>query len=296
MTFRAVWLHLRVPFSFFLLPVFLFALSQSPHPEPGRVLIVLLVIHLLLYPASNAYNSYFDRDEGSIGLLERPPTVDRTLYWTALALDGLALLAGSLVGWPFVMYLLIYGLISKAYSHPAVRLKRYPVLSWLVVGLFQGAFTYGMTLQALNDLPVESVLEPRILLAGMLCTLNLLAVYPITQVYQHEEDARRGDLTMSRLLGVRGTFWNAMGLFGLSLAGFFLYFGGKPVFWLLPLCLLPGIWFFLGWFGRVRRDAGQANFHSAMRMTFLAGMGLNFFFLMVALITLSKSEKMAFLY
>ncbi|MGA0557674.1 UbiA family prenyltransferase [Larkinella sp. VNQ87] len=292
MTFRAVWLHLRVPFSFFLLPVFLFALTQSSALRAGtldwgRVAVVWAVIHLLLYPASNAYNSYFDKDEGSIGILETPPAVDKTLFYVAWALDGLALLIGSWIGWPFVAYLLIYGLISKAYSHPVIRLKKYPVLSWLVIGLFQGGFTYLMTLQAIDELPVSALTQARPLLAALLCTLNLLAVYPITQIYQHEEDARRGDLTMSRLLGVRGTFLNALGWFMASLIGFYVYFQGEPEFWLLPVCLLPGILYFLFWYRRVHQDAGQADFRSAMTMTLLSGTGLNGFF--VFLLVLIRS-------
>jgi len=287
MSFRAVWSHLRVPFSFFLLPVFLFALSQSPRPDWVRTVVVLLTIHFLLYPASNAYNSYFDKDEDSIGLLERPPAVDKTLFHVAWALDILALLIGWWVGFPFVVYLLVYGVISKAYSHPLIRLKKYPVTSWLIVSLFQGGFTYLMTLQAINHLSIGALLSFRPLLAAGLCTLNLLATYPVTQIYQHEEDARRGDLTMSRLLGIRGTLLNAVFLFTLILLGFYLYFGGMPVFWLLPVCLLPGIVFFLQWYQRVRSDVRQANFRSAMRVTWLAGSGLNLFFIFLLILTYS---------
>ncbi|GAB3326421.1 hypothetical protein GCM10027299_25410 [Larkinella ripae] len=290
MTFRTVWLHLRVPFSFFLLPVFLFALSQSSALRLGtlawgRVAVIWAVIHLLLYPASNAYNSYFDKDEGSIGILEAPPPVDKTLFYVAWALDGLAILIGFWIGWPFVGYLLIYGFISKAYSHPAIRLKKYPVLSWLVIGLFQGGFTFLMTLQALDQLPILDLTKNRLLLAALLCTLNLLAVYPITQIYQHEEDGRRGDLTMSRLLGIRGTFLNAMIWFVLSLIGFYWYFDGQPVFWLLPGCLAPGVVYFGLWYRRVHQDKGEATFRSAMTMTLLSGTGLNVFFLFLLILT-----------
>ncbi|RRB04659.1 UbiA family prenyltransferase [Larkinella rosea] len=290
MTVRTVWLHLRVPFSFFLLPVFLFALSQSAALrlgtlDWGRVVVIWAVIHLLLYPASNAYNSYFDKDEGSIGILEVPPPVDKELFYVAWLLDVLALVIGVWIGWPFVVYLLIYGLISKAYSHPAIRLKKYPIISWLVIGLFQGGFTYLMTLQTVDNLPIKELLNARPLLAALLCTLNLLAIYPITQVYQHDEDGRRGDLTMSRLLGVRGTFLNAVFWFTLSLGGFYRYFEGAAVFWLLPLCFLPGVVYFLFWTLRVFRDDRAADFRSAMRMTLLAGTGLNLFFVFVLILT-----------
>lgn len=284
MPFRAVLLHLRFPFSLFLLPVFLFALSQSPAPDSGITIAVFLIIHLLLYPASNAYNSYYDKDEGSIGILETPPPVNKTLFWVALGFDGLALVLGAFVGWPFVAYLLIYGLISKAYSHDRIRLKKYPVLSWVVVGFFQGGFTFLATVQAINQAPVVAVLtDVRLWIAAGLCTLNLLAVYPITQIYQHDEDARRGDLTMSRLLGIRGTFACAVLMFVLSLTGFYVFFGGQWPFFALVGFLIPAILFFVAWYVRVHRDEAHADFRSAMTMTLLAGLGLNGFFLMLLL-------------
>ncbi len=285
MTFRAVYQHLRLPFSLFLLPVFLFALSQLPAPDAGRTIAVFLILHFLLYPASNAYNSYFDKDEGPIGLLEAPPPVDRTLYWTALGLDALGLVLGIFLGWPFVGYLLIYGLISKAYSHDRIRLKKYPVASWLIVGAFQGGFTFLATVQAIGQLPLPALLEPRWLLAALLCTLNLMAIYPITQIYQHDEDARRGDMTMSRLLGVRGTFICAILLFGASLSGFYVFFEGQFPFWLLIGLLTPAVVFFLRWFWQVERQGAPVNFRSAMWMTGLAGLGLNIFFLILLFLT-----------
>lgn len=281
MTIRAIWLHLRVPFSFFLLPVYWFAISQSPAPTTGRAIGVLVIIHLLLYPASNAYNSYFDKDEGSIGILEAPPPVDRTLFYVAWGLDLIALVAGIFIGWAFVAYLLIYGLISKAYSHDSIRLKKYPVVSWLVVGIFQGGFTYIMTYQALNNTSLNMLFTPRLLLGATLCTLNVLAMYPITQVYQHDEDARRGDLTMSRLLGVRGTFICTFVIFTCSILGFYIYFDGQSPFYLLVAFLLPAMLFFLNWYRLVIHDSHQANFRSTMLMTLLSGIGLNGFFLTI---------------
>lgn len=287
MSLRAVWLHLRVPFSLFLLPVFWFALSQSITPDPVRTVAVLFIVHLLLYPASNAYNSYFDKDEGAIGLLEVPPPVDRTLFYVAWGLDAVALLLGLFVGWPFVAGLFIYGLISKAYSHDRIRLKKYPVASWLIVSVFQGGFTYLMTYQAISNLPFADLMRLQPLLAALLCTLNCMALYPITQVYQHAEDARRGDLTLSRLLGVRGTFVCAVVVFAASLTGFYVYFDGKSPFYLLLAFILPAMAFFLIWYAQVYRDVNRADFRSAMRMTMLAGLGLNGFFL--TLLFLSRS-------
>ncbi|MFD2573544.1 UbiA family prenyltransferase [Spirosoma soli] len=285
MNARAIWLHLRVPFSFFMFPIFWFALSQSPKLDAWRAITVFLVVHLLLYPASNAYNSYFDKDEDSIGGLEKPPPVTKTLYWVSWALDILALIIGAFVNWAFVVYLLVYGFITKAYSHDRIRLKKYPILSWLLISVLQGGITYIMIYVSINNLPLSAVGEPKLLFGGLLGTLNLLALYPVTQVYQHAEDARRGDMTISRLLGIRGTFICAMLMFSLSIIAFYIYFGGNYFFFIYLLLLSPAVIFFLRWFWRVYHDNRWINYRTTMQMMWTSGACQNIFFLLLAVLT-----------
>jgi len=288
MDVRSIWLHLRVPFSIYLMPIFWFAVSQSPTIEVWRVGAVLLIVHLFVYPAANAYNSYFDKDEGSVTGIEAPPPVDKNLFWVSLALDALAILLGVFVNGPFVLFVLIYGTVMKAYSYDRIRIKKYPVLSWLVISLLQGGFTYCMMYVAINDLPLSALLQPSVLFGGALATFNILALYPVTQVYQHEEDASRGDMTISRLMGVRGTLVCTLVFFLVSIAGFYLFFDGKWPFYLMLLLLLPAVVFFLRWFPRVLRDPGRADYRSAMRMTKLTGWGMNAFFLILLGLTHSS--------
>lgn len=273
-------LHLRIPFSFFLLPIYLFALSQSPQFDTSKAWWVFFILHFMLFPASNAYNSFYDKDEGSIGLLENPPPVSTALLYTAWTIDILGVILGwFFVGAIFALYLLIYGLVSKAYSHPAIRLKKYPISSWLVVTIFQGCITYLFVYQAIqSDFPIVQLLDFQILLPALICTSNLLAIYPITQVYQHEEDAKRGDLTMSRILGIRGTFLNAVFWLGLSGIGFLIYFGFSFELLLLMALLSPLLVFFGWWLWQVWQNEKQANFKNTMWLNLLAGICLNTLF------------------
>src|ERR1044071_1038146 len=140
---KSTLLHLRIPFSFFLMPVFLFALCVSPNVSGESLLWSFIIIHLLLYPAINSYNSYFDKDEKSIGGLKDPPPVKKDLYYTSIVLDIAAIvLALVFISKEFAVMLFIYGLASKAYSHPSVRLKKYPIAGWITVVFFQGIFTF----------------------------------------------------------------------------------------------------------------------------------------------------------
>ena len=122
---RSSWLHLRIPFSYFLLPINLFSLSLSPNLNDSRMFWVFFILHFFLYSASNGYNSYFDKDEKSIGGLKNPPPVNTGLYYLSLLLDVAAVVLGYIkLNMTFAVMLLVYGLVSKAYSHPQIRLKK----------------------------------------------------------------------------------------------------------------------------------------------------------------------------
>ena len=58
---------LRFHFSFFLMPLYWFALSQVATIQTRDAVFIFIILHLLVYPSSNGYNSYMDRDVGSIG-------------------------------------------------------------------------------------------------------------------------------------------------------------------------------------------------------------------------------------
>ncbi|NJL74907.1 MAG: UbiA family prenyltransferase [Saprospiraceae bacterium] len=285
---KSTLLHLRIPFSFFLLPVFLFAWAIAPQVEASKFWIAFVVIHIFLYPASNAYNSYFDKDEGSIGGLKKPPLVSQELYYYSILLDAIAVIVGWLaINWQFGLMLFIAGWVSKAYSHPSVRLKKMAWLSWLTAGFFQGYFTFIMSYLALHDTTLSSTFTPFIQLPALLSTAMLMGSYPMTQIYQHEEDSKRGDLTLSIKLGVLGTFHFTALAFSISTAGFFLYFF-HYFSWQTALihvmCLTPVLLFFGYWYWKVRKDPSNADFEHTMRLNLVSSIMLNLFFLSLGIL------------
>ncbi len=280
---RSILLHLRVPFSFFLLPVYLFALAISPNVGESRLIWSFIIIHLLLYPASNGYNSYFDKDEKSIGGLKNPPPVNKGLYATSLLLDLVAIVLGLVkVNALFAIMLLIYGLVSKAYSHPSVRIKKHPISGWLIIGLFQGIFTFLMCYVGINGFEMENFVQAKVLVPGLLTSVMLWGNYPMTQVYQHEEDAKHGDTTISMMLGIRGTFVFVQVLFAVAAVCFVLYFNHFYTIemgYYFLLALGPVVLFFMVWFYKVWKDASQANFTYTMWLNFISSLCLNGFFI-----------------
>lgn len=280
---KSTLLHLRFPFSFYLLPVFLLACAiagQETHAYP--TILAFFILHFLVYPASNGYNSYFDKDEKSIGGLKNPPKVSSELYYVSLLMDLLGILLSLLIGIEFTVMIFIYGMISKAYSHPSIRLKKYPMMGWLAAGIFQGYFTYLMCFIAITDSRIMETWNEETQIPGLLASLLLLGSYPMTQVYQHEEDARRGDMTMSRLLGIKGTFHFTGIVFLLATVGFVHYFfqyDSTIVAMMFPIALGPVLIFFSGWYLKVRKNVDEANFERTMQLNFLSSALLNAFFI-----------------
>ena len=281
---RSAFRHLRLPFSLFLLPVFIFALSQAPVINMYNACLAFVVWHLLVYPASNGFNSYFDKDEGSIALLKDPPPVDRSLYYLSLMLDLIALLIAVLISVEFFIAVVIYGTISKLYSHPAIRLKKYPFISFLTIFLFQGAFVYWTSYGAVSDLSIFYGWNLNFILAGLICSCLIGANYPLTQVYQHEEDAQRGDRTLSIQLGIKGSFQFSAAMFCITiLISFWHWYNINNVFnfWLFLAFSFPVFVVFVRWLLNVWRDDTQANYKNMLQMTWTGGISMLSYFILI---------------
>ncbi|WP_121354483.1 UbiA family prenyltransferase [Flavisolibacter nicotianae] len=268
---------LRFHFSLFLLPVYLFALSQAPVINAFNAVLSFCILHLLVYPSSNGYNSYMDRDETPIGGLASPLQPTKQLFYVSVSMDVFAVVLSLLVSPVFAAGVLLYILASRAYSYRGIRLKKYPLTGFLTVFVFQGALIFLLTYHAVTGLTISQV--P--LLPLFLASLLIGALYPLTQVYQHEEDRRDGVTTISYLLGKRGTFVFSMLLFLLATVGMYRLFTlqDKPnFFWLYVFCLLPVVLFFLYWMGRVWRDEKAADFKNSLRMNLLSTLCTTAFF------------------
>jgi 1,4-dihydroxy-2-naphthoate octaprenyltransferase len=263
------------------MPVFFFALANSPNFTETGIVWTFLIIHLLLYPASNGYNSYFDKDEKSIGGLKNPPPVKKELYFVSIALDIAAILLAMKISYLFSAMLFIYGMVSKAYSHPIIRLKKYPIAGWLVTGLFQGLFTFLMCYEGINSLGITSLLRIQILVPAFLTSVMLWGNYPMTQIYQHEEDEKHGDQTLSMMLGIRGTFIFTALVFSLATAGFaayFIYYFKMTYAFHFLMALLPVLTYFLFWFYQTTKDSSKASHGRTMWLNFISALCLNAFF------------------
>jgi 1,4-dihydroxy-2-naphthoate octaprenyltransferase len=271
---------LRIPFSFFLSPIYFFALAQVPNINWLHAILVFVILHLLIYPASNGYNSYMDRDIESIGLLEKPPPPSRELFWVTMVLDLIGIMLSLIIGFLFTLVMLFYIGASKAYSYRGIRLKKYPFLGYLIVILFQGAVTfwlvyYGSSAEKNSWVPWQGMI---------VCSLLVGGFYPLTQIYQHKQDLEDGVSTISYKLGYNGTFIFCAIVYILAwifMAQFFIGNNQLKQLLMIGIFFIPVIVYFIRWFVLVLKNNREANFKNTMRMNWLAATCTNISFLIL---------------
>jgi 1,4-dihydroxy-2-naphthoate polyprenyltransferase len=283
MLHRSTFQLLRFHFSFFLMPVYWFALAQVDKKDIFSAIIIFIILHLLVYPASNGYNSYMDRDETSIGGLKDPSQPTQQLFYVTVLMDSIAVLLSFFVSVYFAAGIFAYILMSRAYSYRGIRLKKYPIMGYLTVVVFQGAVIFllvyhGCSANKTLNVPVLCLLASLLLIGGF---------YPLTQIYQHDADMKDNVKTISYLLGYRGTFIFCAIVYCAAFATLAFYFFNtmqQKEFFIFSIVMLPVIVYFFTWAIKVWKNINEANFRNTMRMNILASVCTNLGFIVVLLI------------
>lgn len=164
----------------------------------GAGLLALVLWVVLLNGGTLAINSVYDEDEGDIGYLDAPPKPPRHLLGFSVALLVAGQAAAFLLPGGFVVAYAVCFAMSVAYSVPPLRLKAVGGVDWLINMVGFGTLTpYAGWAATGRPLDLSSGL---VLLS--FCPL-FAALYPLTQLYQWEEDSARGDRTLAIMLGRR---------------------------------------------------------------------------------------------
>src|SRR5439155_22738881 len=100
---KSLFVHLRLHFQLLLAPVFLWGWLVAGGGLSWSVAIAFVALHVFLYAGATAFNSYYDRDEGPVGGLERPPPVLPALLPVALGMKAIGAVLAALVNLPFLV-------------------------------------------------------------------------------------------------------------------------------------------------------------------------------------------------
>jgi len=161
-------------------------------------------------------------------------------------------------------------------------LKKYPVIAYITVIIFQGAVTFALVYHGCSankslQIPLLPMISASLLIGGF---------YPLTQVYQHEADQKDGVLSISMRLGYRGTFIFCAAIYSLAMGCLGLHYHQEDqlkAFFLLTTLLLPVLVYFMKWATDVWRDHSAANFNNTMRMNVVASICTSIAFIIITI-------------
>ncbi len=192
--------HLRLHYQFLILAgPFLLGGLLSPQINLNSFVIQFLSVHIFLFGGVTAYNSYWDKDEGPIGGLANPPKMKKWMLWMSWIFQIIGLKIAVISGPFFVLFYLISLLLFWFYSSPIIRWKGRPFLSFVAMGstvicsTFLGYISYG-----------GNIIKPGLITAALGSAMLVLAMYPVSQVYQIKADKKRGDKTFASVYGLNG--------------------------------------------------------------------------------------------
>lgn len=200
-TTQQVWhfmLHLRLHYQFFILSgAFLMGVVLADSFRGISFIIQFLNVHLLLFGGATAYNSFWDKDEGPIGGLQHPPEMKPWMWWASWLLQFSGLLLALVEGYFYAGIYILSMLFFWLYSSPLTRWKGRPIKSLIAIGVSTGLNAVLMGYIAAGGQPPSLIVWA----AAMGVMLILLSLYPLSQVYQQEEDGERGDDTFALAYG-----------------------------------------------------------------------------------------------
>jgi len=266
-------LHLRLHYQFFILSGgYLLGGYLSDQMYAAQFWIQFFNVHVLLFGGATAYNSWWDKDEGAIGGLKHPPKMEKWMHPASLLL--------MFTGWVWSIftgfeYAAVYGtslLFFWLYSTPHARWKGKPLLSLAAIAVSTGFNSVLLGLWAAGG-----VFNAAVLLSAVGASTILLSLYPVSQIFQIDEDRNRGDETFTAHYGLESTkkFFVISYLFGLSFLSFGLYLAEGVIG---PIIFILGSFSFL----IIRRminpmEGRKAEYKNVMKTKFFASLSFVLF-------------------
>lgn len=203
---REIWhfvLHLRWHYQVLILSGgFLMGGFLSSSMNWTSFLVQFVNVHLLLFGGATAYNSYWDKDDGPIGGLKHPPSMKPWMWLISILIQAVGLLIAIPAGSLFVGIYALSMLLFWLYSTPHARWKGNPIKSLIAIGISTGtnSLLLGYLAAGMNGLNLSVVC------AAIGVALVVLSLYPTSQLYQIDDDRKRGDQTFAIAYGFSGVF------------------------------------------------------------------------------------------
>lgn len=204
--------HLRLHYQFLILSGgFLLPLLLIEEVIWSEYIYQFLVVYICLFGGATAYNSYWDKDEGAIGGLRNPPKMTKWMWIASLLLQLVGFILILPFGWTQQGLYVLSFFLFWAYSSPLARWKGDPHLSILAIAVSTGTNSFLM-----GTIAAGGTVEVTTILLAIGVSMILVSLYPISQVYQIDEDQKRGDHTFAARYGLRGVRYFFLITFGIG--------------------------------------------------------------------------------
>ena len=215
-------IHLRVHYMFLILSGgYLMAALFLDDINWKQYSLQFINVHILLFGGATAYNSFWDKDEGPIGGILQPPPMTNWMWTASIILQYIGLTWAISIG---LKYSVIYAasmILFWLYSSPLARWKGDPLLSLVAIGVSTGTNSYLLGLLAGGQQELGFADGAVALGVGFI----ILSLYPASQVFQIEEDEKRGDTTFAMQFGLKNVRYFFIGMYiaGVLLIAGFMY-------------------------------------------------------------------------
>ncbi|CUT01311.1 hypothetical protein [Candidatus Kryptobacter tengchongensis] len=202
--FKSIIFHLRFNISIALLPVFLWGYALTEADISRNFINGIIILHLLIYPASNGIYSYFDERKGVIYGFKgvKPASVFTLVASIILLLVGIYW--ASKVNISYFSIVLAFAILFFLFSFPSTGIKKRPFYAISFLGLTYGLLGFLAGWVCAFDL--KGLLNP-FHLGGAVSSAGFVAgFYTLSLVYRISEDSiPTGGLFVEKL-GLVGVF------------------------------------------------------------------------------------------
>ena len=243
--------------SFIYLPLFLFAISQTHDLNWLHTGFFFVILQVLMHPSNQLQiaNANMELSDNKTDITQQA----KNLITTSISMNSLAVVLSILIfSLEVGVGVLGYLLLSKLHNNNPIRLRKYAIISLLLTMTMQGVLLFALTQYATGKLMLITNV-----FAIQACAFFVGFVYPLTQMHTNTDDLKRGDLTISIRLGLKGTFALCLVMFLLAISFMGLHFyNTRNVFhfYLFLFFLSPVAAYFFWWRKNTRLEPLVANY------------------------------------
>jgi 1,4-dihydroxy-2-naphthoate octaprenyltransferase len=258
---QRVLVHIRWPLQSYTLLGLLFGIVILRVPL-STDLIFGFISWFFLCAGITLFNSYYDKDKGSVAGLERPPKTTESLFVGAWLFKIIGFVIALSLNNLFLGIYIFGVLLSVLYSHKNFRFKSNGYVA-VLFNFIIGTMTFIIASSFAQ-------MKPLVLTFGCITAgLFLASIYLMMQIHQKDEDKERGDISIAVLFGKKKTLISAIVIMVIAsiFAIFSLFLSQYPIILIFVFVLFFIIVIFLSIIWLRKKENSFTDFRIMNKLT-----------------------------